>query len=101
MRSSIDAVNQWARERGIIPLATPVYQFLKTVSEVGELGDSIAKLDRDGIKDGIGDVAVTLISLSSLYGWDFEDCLKHAYNQIKDRRGKTTIQGVFVKDSSV
>lgn len=47
--------------------------------------------------DGLGDTLVTLIILAAQYGLELEDCLEYAYNQIKDRTGKT-VGGTFIKD---
>jgi len=91
-------VIQWARDRQIVPNATPASQMLKTVSEVGELADAIAKHDREGIIDGIGDVLVTLVIVAKLEGLSVVDCLASAYETIKDRRGTLTPEGVFVKE---
>ena len=47
--------------------------------------------------DGLGDTLVTLIILASQYGLELEDCLEYAYNEIKNRTGKT-VGGTFIKD---
>lgn len=67
------------------------------VSEVGELCDAIIKEDKNGQIDGIGDVLVTIIILSNQLGYDIEDCLEVAYNEIKNRKGET-INGTFIKE---
>ena len=67
------------------------------VSEVGELCDAIIKDDKNGQIDGIGDVLVTLIILANQLGYDVEDCLEVAYNEIKNRKGET-INGTFIKE---
>jgi NTP pyrophosphatase (non-canonical NTP hydrolase) len=72
-------------------------QMGKMVSEVGELCDAIIKDDKNGQIDGIGDVLVTLIILSNQLGYDIEDCLEVAYNEIKNRKGET-INGTFIKE---
>ena len=72
-------------------------QFTKTLEEVNELDFAINTGDHDGITDGIGDTAVTLIMLSEIHGVSFEDCLTWAYNEIKSRTGRM-IDGAFVKD---
>ena len=69
----------------------------KTVEELGELANAINKGNKVDAMDGIGDVVVTLICISMQLGVDFNECLKMAYNEIKDRKGKM-IDGVFVKD---
>ena len=39
----IHKINLWSMSRGIINNSTPLAQFAKLVSEIGELGDNIAK----------------------------------------------------------
>ena len=91
-------VERWAADRGIIQHSTPSAQLLKTMSELGELADATNKSDTNGIIDGIGDVLVTLIIYSRLQGYEIEDCLRSAYETIKDRKGRLTADGVFVKE---
>lgn len=91
------AVIEWASERGIIPHASPMAQFIKCVEEVGEIAAGLGKRKPDLVADGIGDTLVTLILLARLEGLDLVSCLAGAYDQIKDRRGQLTSAGVFVK----
>ena len=53
--------------------------------------------DREELIDGIGDVFVTLIILAAQNGLKPEDCLQSAWDEIKNRTGKT-VNGVFIKD---
>jgi NTP pyrophosphatase (non-canonical NTP hydrolase) len=99
MKDLIEKVEQWGRDRCIIPNSTPQAQLLKSMSEMGELADATLKSDVPEIVDGVGDVLVTLILYSALQNLDIEDCLESAYNTIKDRRGTLTPEGVFVKES--
>jgi hypothetical protein len=92
------AVIQWSKNRRIIPNSTPVSQYLKAASEMGELADAINKGDRDATIDAIGDVVVCLINLCALEGLDITGCLESAYDQIKDRKGTLLPSGVFVKE---
>lgn len=71
-------------------------QLLKTVSELGELSDALLKSDSEKIKDGIGDVLVTLIILAGTKGLTLKECLNQAWNEIKDRKGET-VNGTFIK----
>ena len=48
------------------------------------------------LKDAIGDSIVTLVVLCLQLGYDVEECLKIAYNNIKDRKG-IMIDDNFVK----
>lgn len=159
-------VQQWAMERGIYEHSTPDAQVLKTLSEIGELADSVIKGDHDGLKDAVGDVAVCLVNYAAMKGIDlseepgqatqedipargnkqnltacialhaaqlveplpeqsdssrdllvytclqaanavaflsglvFLDCCAHAWEAIKDRKGRMVAGGAFVKDES-
>ncbi len=93
-----DRVLNWAEDREIIPNAKPHVQLMKTGSELGELFDAEIKGNMPGIVDGIGDVLVTLIIYAELRGLDLTDCLAAAYNEIKDRKGRLTPEGLFVKE---
>lgn len=88
-------VIQWAKVRGIFDKSDPKTQCLKTVSEVGELADSVAK--REDIRDDVGDILVTLILLTRMYGTTLDECLGVAWAEIKGRTGRM-VNGTFVKD---
>jgi NTP pyrophosphatase (non-canonical NTP hydrolase) len=89
---------RWSEARKIIPNSTPEAQFMKAVSEIGELADALNKHDLSGIKDGVGDVLVCLINMCALLDINMTDCLQLAYNEIKDRKGTLLPNGVFVKE---
>ena len=97
LESRIDNIIQWAEEREIFECSDTESQFLKTISEMGELADAIKKWDIDAIADGYGDVIVTLILGMHLAKLDMQTCLDAAYAEISSRKGKM-INGVFVKD---
>jgi len=88
----------WSISRGIFPNSTPQAQLLKCLSEVGELADATLKGNRKEVEDGIGDTLVTLIIYARLQDMNLTDCLAAAWEQIKDRRGYLTPEGVFVKE---
>ena len=92
------SVEQWARDRKIIPNGKPEAQLMKTMSELGELADATLKRNDDEIVDGVGDVLVTLILYCQLHGISPVKCLHSAYNTIKDRKGTLTPEGIFVKE---
>lgn len=94
--AELDVV-RWAESRKIIPNAKPYSQIMKAFSEMGELADAEMKGDMDGIKDGVGDVVVCLINYCALRDISLVDCLKGAYDQIKDRNGYLKPDGTFVK----
>lgn len=91
-------VIRWAEARRIIPNSTPQAQLLKTVEELGELVGAVARKNRPGIEDGFGDVLVTLIIAADLLGVNLRECLANAYDEIKDRRGTMSPEGVFIKE---
>ncbi len=102
IQKQIDLVRDWGRERNIIgrdARATMLSQFKICREETDELEEAIMLDDHDGITDGVGDTAVTLIMLSELHGVSFEDCLQWAYKEIKDRTGEM-VDGTFVKDTA-
>ena len=95
----IHKVNLWSMSRGIINNSNPLAQFAKLVSEVGELGDNIAK-QRD-VTDDIGDCLVVLNTLAIMHDTTLEDCLNVAYDDIKDRKGHMNSEGLFIKEGDV
>ena len=92
----IHLISLWAMKRGIINNSTPLAQFAKLVSEVGELGDNVAK-QRD-VTDDIGDCLVVLNNLAIMNDTTLEECLNVAYDDIKDRKGHMNSHGVFIKE---
>lgn len=93
----IDNVVDWADDKNILKKENAPKQMLKVIEELGETAGAIAKSKESEIKDGIGDTFVTLIILAKQLGLDPADCLNTAWNEIKDRTGKT-VNGVFVKE---
>ena len=101
MEELMRLVTDWAKDRRIIPNSTPQAQLMKTISELGELADATLKGDIDEVKDGVGDVLVTLIIYCQLQRISMRGCLYGAYQTIKDRKGTLTKEGVFVKEECV
>lgn len=99
MDELIKSVEQWSKDRGI-DKADSAKQFLKVSEEVGEVSAALARNDRYELKDGIGDVVVTLIILAQQNGMTLHECLDQAYTEISDRKGKL-VNGVFVKESDL
>ena len=91
-------VVQWGEARGIVQNATAMSQAIKTLEETTELLAAINKKNLDETKDAIGDIVVTLIMVCAVLDINLVDCLKGAYNEIKDRKGYLTKEGVFVKE---
>ena len=156
MLESIRKVKQWAHDKNLIEGSDSITQYLKLVSELGELADDVNK--KQDVRDSIGDCLVVLIIIAEqqycshsletpllfntgeeqqkeaavmasldiaylgyrlccrvnvasdikdvlnrlntvavLYGVTLSECLEHAYNEIKDRRG-VMLDGVFIKE---
>lgn len=87
---------KWAIERNLHQ-QDPKLQMLKLTEEIGELAKALIKNDMPNIIDGMGDTLVVLHVLALQLGLDIDQCLDHAYNEIKDRKGKI-IDGTFVKE---
>lgn len=94
----IHKITQWHHDRNLIDGATDQSQFLKLISEAGELADNVAKGRQ--IADDIGDMMVVLINIAERNKLSIQDCLSTAYNDIKDRKGRM-INGVFVKQADL
>lgn len=92
-------IKNWAIDRNL-HTADPNKQVLKLGEEFGELCQGMAKGNQELIKDSIGDIFVVLTILSLQLGYDIEECIAAAYNEIKDRKGKM-INGVFVKEADL
>lgn len=95
----IHKINLWSMSRGIINNSTPLAQFAKLVSEIGELGDNIAK--QRNVEDDIGDCLVVLNTLAVMFDTSLERCLEIAYDDIKDRKGHMNSEGIFIKEGDV
>lgn len=93
-------VIQWGEARGIIQNSTPAAQAKKTLEELDELYAAIAKGDREEMKDAYGDILVTLVMGCACADLDLVECFKGAYEEIKDRKGFLTKEGIFVKESA-
>lgn len=99
MNELVKLIEKWAREKNL-DIAEPEKQMLKVVEEVGEVAAALARNNKNDLRDGIGDVVVTLVILAMQNDMDLYECLNQAYNEIKDRKGKN-VNGVFVKEADL
>lgn len=90
-------VIQWGEARGIVQNSTPAAQAKKTQEELGELCIAINQNDRTAMADAYGDILVTLIMGCACADLDLLECLKGAYEEIKDRKGYLSKEGLFIK----
>jgi len=108
-----ERVYKWAYDKEIFQKAKPINQIYKTLEEVQETYDAIFAqqnnwqyyknskgkqvLTHEEIKDGLGDILVTVLIGCKMQNLDPLDCLESALNVIEKRTGKM-INGQFVKD---
>jgi NTP pyrophosphatase (non-canonical NTP hydrolase) len=95
-----ELIRQWAEDRNIIKGSDPKSQLLKTMSELGELADGILKNRPAEIIDAVGDTVVTLVIVAAQCGFTIEECIEHAYEEIKDRKGRME-NGTFIKEGDI
>jgi len=97
----IENITQWADDKGILVPDNAPKQSMKIMEELGETMGAILKGKKtDEVIDGIGDILVTVIILSKQLGLDPTECLESAWNEIKDRKGKT-VNGTFIKEEEL
>jgi hypothetical protein len=87
---------QWHKDRNLIEGSTDAAQFTKLLEEVDELGVNIVM--SQPVIDDIGDIIVVLINIAERNGLTLWECMYHAYNDIKYRKGKM-VDGIFVKEA--
>ena len=92
---SIGNIVEWHYARNLIQGSSDKQQVLKLIQELGELSDTICK-GRTPIDD-IGDIIVILVNIAERNNISIKDCVDHAYNEIKHRKG-TMVDGIFIKE---
>ena len=90
-------IREWAKDRNLIEGSTVHAQFVKLIEEIGELAEAIAKGKDEQFMDSIGDAFVVLTILAAQKDLEIEECVVHAWHQIKDRKGRM-VDGIFVKE---
>ena len=96
MNALIKKVKRWAADKNLLRRNNANSQMLKVMEEIGETAGALASNNIDDVKDEIGDSFVTLIILSYQLGLEPKECLEAAWDEIKNRTGKTE-NGVFIK----
>ena len=97
MNELIKNVKDWAEEKNLLKKENSQAQMLKVLEEVGETAGALLKNKNKEIKDGLGDSFVTLIILCYQLGLEPTDCLQAAWDEIKNRKGKT-VNGTFIRE---
>ena len=95
MIEDVNRIKQWHHDRNLIDGSDDKTQFAKLIQEAGELSDNICK-GKD-IKDDIGDMIVVLINIAERNDISLTECIKTAWEDIKDRKGMMR-DGVFIKE---
>lgn len=90
-------VIQWGEARQIVQNSTAFAQATKTQEELNELFEAIESGNREAMKDAYGDILVTLIMGCACADLDLVECLNGAYEEIKDRKGYLSKEGLFIK----
>lgn len=88
-------ITAWHHDRNLIYGSSDIVQFNKLLEEVEEL-----RLSLDGDLtpiDDIGDIIVVLVNIAQRNGLTLAQCMAHAYDEIKDRKGRT-VNGTFIKE---
>ena len=95
---NVNNIKRWHHDRNLIDGSDDKSQFAKLIQEAGELSDNICK--GNDIKDDIGDMIVVLINIAERNGLSLTDCVRKAWDDIKDRKGQMR-DGVFVKQDDL
>jgi phosphoribosyl-ATP pyrophosphohydrolase len=101
MTELVDKISKWHLDREITINGNSSTQTIKLGEEFGELCSAIVRGNKELIKDSIGDMVVVLVAIAELEGTNITDCVKDAYNEIKDRKGKLLANGNFVKEEDL
>ena len=100
MNKLIKQVEQWSIDKGL-DKGNSFTQYAKSSEEMGEVAAALCRNDVDEIKDGIGDVVVTLIILAQQNNMTLYECLEQAYEEIKNRTGVMSKNGSFIKSEDL
>ena len=96
----IKQVEQWSIDKGL-DKGNSFVQFSKQVEETGEVAAALCRDNTDALRDGIGDVVVTLVILAQQNNMTLQECLEQAYGEIKDRKGVMSKDGSFIKEADL
>lgn len=91
-----EKIIQWHKDRNLIDGSSDSQQFGKLLEEVDELRGNIEH--SQPVVDDIGDIIVVLINIAHRNKLTLWECMYHAYNDIKYRKGKM-VDGIFVKEA--
>ncbi|PTI07182.1 MazG-like family protein [Staphylococcus warneri] len=96
----VKAVEQWSIDKGL-DKGNSFTQYAKSSEEMGEVAAALCRDNIDALRDGIGDVVVTLVILAQQNNMTLQECLEQAYGEIKDRTGVMSKDGSFIKSEDI
>ena len=96
MTETTKLIKEWMYSKELDKTLEPNAQLVKVMEELGEVASAILRGNEDGIRDGIGDVYVTIVLLAELCGMSIEECATQAWSEISDRKG-VVVDGTFIK----
>lgn len=96
----VKAVEEWSIDKGLHN-GNSFTQYAKSSEEMGEVAAALCRNDTEALRDGIGDVVVTLVILAQQNNMTLQECLEQAYGEIKDRKGVMSKDGSFIKESDL
>lgn len=96
----VEQVQQWSIDKGLHK-GNSFTQFAKSSEEMGEVAAALCRDNTDALRDGIGDVVVTLVILAQQNNMTLQECLEQAYGEIKDRKGVMSKDGSFIKEADL
>jgi len=98
LNTFVDKIELWGKPKGLLENSNKLAQLAKLLEESGELASGVLKNNVPLQKDSIGDIFVVLTLLTAQLGFNLQDCVELAYNEIKDRKGKTSKDGSFIRE---
>jgi NTP pyrophosphatase (non-canonical NTP hydrolase) len=87
----------WADNKNLLKYENRFKQYSKLQEESNELYVAMLDDNKAEIIDGLGDCVIVLTILAEQLGYDLATCIEYAYDEIKNRTGKT-LNGNFIKD---
>lgn len=99
-KTLVELVEYWSFEKELHK-GNSFVQLAKFFEESGEVAAALCRGNTDALRDGIGDVVVTLVILAQQNNMTLQECLEQAYGEIKDRTGVMSKDGSFIKSEDI
>ena len=92
-----EEILEWADNKNLLKYENRFKQYSKLQEESNELFVAMLDDNKAEMIDGLGDCFIVLTILAEQLGFDLATCVDCAYDEIKNRTGRT-ISGNFIKD---